>query len=262
MGSLLMGVRKSVPRSLAGAVALLLVAAATAAAVRLQIGDFVLVADGSFSPAALPQHRDAPITLRGKARIANASHEIPPALKRLAIEYDRQASVQTAGLAVCPPSRLEESTVPIARRRCADAIVGRGVAHAIVKFPAGPPIPISSPLTIFNAPRTRGYPTVLIHAFTTIPAPVALVVPVVIETIHRGAFGYRTEIEVPEIAGGAGVLVSGSLQIGKRWTFKGRRHSFANARCEVGHLQLRGEFSFAGGDFVQGGLVKSCGVRR
>jgi hypothetical protein len=86
-------------------------------------------------------------------------------------------------------------------------------------------------------------------------------VPVAIETIDRGAFGNRTKIDVPAIAGGAGVLISGSLRIGKRWTHAGKRHSFVNARCEVGHLQVRGEFSFTDGTYVKGGLVKSCGVR-
>jgi hypothetical protein len=242
-------------------VLVLLIAASTANAVRLQFGDFVLVADGKFTPTALPKRHDAPISLQGEARISTASHKLPPTLNRLVIEYDRHGSVQTSGLAVCPGARLESTTVATARRRCAGAIVGKGVADAVIKFPEQERIPISSPVTLFNGPRTNGFPTVIAHAYTTIPTPVAFVVPVVIETIHRGAFGYRTKIDVPTIAGGAGVLTSGSLKIGKRWTYKGEQHSFVNARCEVGHLQVRGEFSFSDGTYVKGGLVKSCGVR-
>lgn len=246
----------------AGAMVLvLLIAASTASAVRLQFGDFVLVADGRFTPTALPKRDDAPISLQGKARISTASGKLPPTLNRAVIEYDRHGSVQTTGLAVCPGSRLQATTLPTARRRCANAIVGKGVAHAIVKFPEQARIPISSPITLFNGPRTNGFPTVFAHAYTTVPTPVAFVVPVVIETIHRGAFGYRTKIDVPTIAGGAGVLISGSLKIDKRWRYQGKRYSFVNARCEVGHLQVRGEFSFADGTYVKGGLVKSCGVR-
>jgi hypothetical protein len=135
------------------------------------------------------------------------------------------------------------------------------MAHAAVEFATGQRIPVSSPITLFNGPRTRGFPTVLAHAYTTVPIRTTFVVPVVIETIHRGEFGYRTRIDVPTIAGGAGTLISGRLKIGRRWTHRGRRHSFVNARCEVGHLQLRGEFSFTDGTYVKGGLVKSCGVR-
>lgn len=246
----------------AAAAVVLLLAVADASAVRLQIGDFVLVADGSFKPSKLPERRDAPIVLRGKAKISTRSQKLPPNLKRLVIEYDRHASVQTAGLPVCRASRLAATTVRAARRRCRAAIVGEGMAHAAVKLAAGRRIPVSSPITLFNGPRTRGFPTVLAHAHTTIPAPTTFVVPIVIEKIRRGAFGYRTRIDVPTIAGGAGALTAGRLKIGRRWTHRGRRHSFVNARCEVGHLQVRGEFTFADGTYAKGGLVKSCGIRR
>jgi hypothetical protein len=249
-------------RVVAGAMVLaLLIAASSASAVRLQFGDFVLVADGKFTPTALPKRHDAPIALQGEARISTSSGKLPPILDRAVVEYDRHGSVQTAGLAVCSGARLEATTVATARRRCADAIVGKGVAHAVVKFPDQARTPISSPITLFNGPKTNGFPTVFAHAYTTIPTPVAFVVPVAIETIHKGAFGYRTTIDIPTIAGGSGVLISGSLKIGKRWTHKGRSLSFINARCEVGHLQVRGEFSFTDGTYVKGGLVKSCGVR-
>lgn len=243
------------------ALTLTLLLAGSASAVRLQFGDFVLVADGTFSPTALPKRHDAPIELRGKARIATVTGKLPPALDKAVVEYDRHGSVQTTGLAVCPAARLEATDVPTARRRCPSAIIGEGFAHAIVKFPDQARIPASSPITLFNGPRTNGFPTVIAHAFTTVPAPTTFVVPVVIETINRGAFGYRTKVDIPAIAGGAGTLISGWLRIGKRWTHGGRRHSFVNARCEVGHLQVRGEFTFTDGTYVKGGLVKSCGVR-
>jgi len=246
----------------AAAATVLLLAVADAGAVKLQFGDFVLVADGSFKPSKLPERRDAPIVLRGNAKISTRSQKLPPNLRRLVVEYDRHGSVQTAGLPVCRASRLAATTVRAARRRCRAAIVGEGMAHAAVKLAAGRRIPVSSPITLFNGPRTRGFPTVLAHAYTTVPIRTTFVVPVVIETIRRGEFGYRTRIDVPTIAGGAGTLISGRLKIGRRWTHKGRHHSFVNARCEVGHLQVRGEFSFTDGTYVKGGLVKSCGVRR
>lgn len=242
-------------------VGLLAIAVAGAGAVRLQFGDFVLVADGRFAPTSLPKRDDAPVTLSGEAKISTVSGKLPPILDWAVVEYDRHGSVQTAGLPVCPPGRLETTTVPTARRNCRGAIVGRGKAHAVVKFPGQAGIPVSSPITIFNGPRVRGFPSVLAHAYTKFPAPTTFVVPVVIESIDHGAFGYRTEVDIPTIAGGAGVLISGSLEIGKRWVYEGRRHSFVNARCEVGHLQVRGEFSFTDGTYVKGGLVKSCGVR-
>ena len=47
------------------------------------------------------------------------------------------------------------------------------------------------------------------------PAPTTFVVPVRIETIHNGRYGYRVNAEIPKIAGGSGIPISGSLKIGR-----------------------------------------------
>ena len=93
------------------------------------------------------------------------------------------------------------------------------------------------------------------------PAPTTYIVPVVIETIHDGVYGYRTKATIPKIAGGAGVPISGSLKIGRKWTYKGKKYSYVNARCETGHLQAKGEFTFSDGTFLNGTFLKPCSVR-
>lgn len=240
----------------------LLVAAGTASALRVRVGDLVLNAEGGFTPTALPKHRDAPITLHGGGTLSTVSGEIPPIMETLTIEFDRHGSVQTTGLPVCKPGQLEATTVATARRRCPGAIVGEGFGRAIVAFPEQPPIPISSPITIFNGPKKGGDDTVLAHAYTTVPVPTAFVVPIVIEKIHKGVYGYRTKARIPRIAGGAGHPISGSLKIGRKWTYKGVDHSYVNARCETGHLQARAEVSFDDGTFLAGTFLKPCKVRK
>ena len=68
-----------------------------------------------------------------------------------------------------------------------------------------------------------------------------------IEKIHKGVYGYRVKVKIPKIASGYGHPISGSPRSGKKWTFKGKKHSYINARCETGHFQVRGEFSFKEG---------------
>ena len=68
-----------------------------------------------------------------------------------------------------------------------------------------------------------------------------------IEKIHKGVYGYRVFVKIPKIAGGYGHPISGSAKVGKKWTFKGKKRSYINARCETGHFQVRGEFSFKEG---------------
>jgi len=240
----------------------LLVMVGTASALKIRAGDLILNADGGFSPTALPKHRDAPITLHGGGTLSTVSGELPPILETLTIEFDRHGSVQTTGLPVCKPGQLEQTTVATARRNCPGAIVGEGFGRAVVKFPEQPPIPISSPITIFNGPKKGGDDTVLAHAYTTVPVPTTFVIPIVIERIHKGVYGYRTKARIPRIAGGAGHPISGSLKIGRKWTYKGVHHSYVNARCETGHLQARAEVTFDDGTFLAGTFIKPCKVRK
>jgi hypothetical protein len=239
----------------------LLVTASVAAALTIRAGDIILRADGGFSPTALPKYHDAPITLHGGGKLSTVSGKLPPILETLTIEFDRHGSVQTLGLAVCKANQLEATNVATARHNCPKAIVGKGFGHAVVAFPEQPPIPISSPITLFNGPKKHGEDTVLAHAYTTVPVPTTFVVPIVIEKIHRGVYGYRTKARIPKIAGGAGHPISGSLKIGRRWTYKGVHHSYVNARCETGRLQARAEVTFKDGTFLTGTFVRSCKVR-
>jgi hypothetical protein len=249
-------------RVIAGALAAVLLAAGTASAIKFRGGDLIITANGGFTPKALPKYHDAPIQLYGGGKISTVSGKLPPILETIAIEFDRHGSVQTTGLPVCRAQQLEATTVPAARKACPGAIVGKGYGKAIVKFPEQTPIPVSSPITLFNGPKVRGFDSVLAHAYTTVPVPTTFIVPIVIERINKGVYGYRTEAKIPAIAGGAGVPISGFLRVGKRWTYKGKRYSYVNARCETGHLQARGEFTFKDGTFLSGTLVRGCQVRR
>ena len=82
-----------------------------------------------------------------------------------------------------------------------------------------------------------------------------------IERIHKGTYGYRTIAKIPKIAGGAGVPIAGHLKIGRKWTFKGKRHSYLNARCQTGRLQAEGQFAFADGTHLKGTFLRRCKVR-
>jgi hypothetical protein len=247
---------------LAAVLALLAVGASAAYALQLRAGDIVINAQGGFSPTSLPKHEDAPITLHGGGKISTVSGALPPVLKTLDLEFDRHGSVQTTGLPVCTIAKLAATTTAQARRNCPGAIVGEGEGKALVKFPEQAPIPASSPITLFNGPKKHGDDTVLAHAYLSVPAPTTYIVPVVIERIDDGVYGYRTKATLPTIAGGAGVPISGHLKIGRKWTYKGVKHSYVNARCETAHLQARGEFTFSDGTFLTGTFLRPCSVRR
>lgn len=247
--------------------AVLLIGAVSAWAVRdvtkvhLQAGNIVVDGEGGFMPTTLPKNVNAPITLYGKGKISTIDGNLPPILKTIEFEFDKHGTVDTTGLPKCTAAKLQATTVAVARKLCPGAIVGTGFGHAVVKFPEQAPIPADSPITIFNGPRIGGDPSILAHAYVTVPVPTTFIVPVRIETIHNGRYGYRVRAEIPKIAGGSGIPISGSLKVGHKWTYKGKKHSFINARCADGRLQAIGKFDFKDGTRLQGTFVRPCKAR-
>lgn len=232
------------------------------AVTNLGFGNLAMQIDGDFSPKALPKNRDVPINIEGWAKIRTKDGSHPPVLKTLTILYDRHGHVETRGLPHCTVRRIMNTDVRTARRKCGKTIVGRGNGRAQILFPDSRPIPATSPITIFNGPKFRGDPTVIAHAYLTIPVPTTFTVPVRIERIKKGRYGYRTEAKIPKIAGGYGSPVYGKLKINRRWRFRGRSLSFVNARCSGGRLQAQGFFSFDDGTRLNGTLFNRCRVRR
>jgi hypothetical protein len=223
------------------------VASASAFKVHVVLGNLVLDAEGGFAPKALPKHENAPITAWGGGKISTLSGELPPILKGFVLEFDKHGAVDTQGLPRCTRGKLVATTVAAARRACGDAIVGKGFGSAVVAFPEQGPIKVGSPITLFNGPKKGGNDTVIAHAHLDYPGPTTFIVPIVIERIHKGVFGYRINVQIPKIAGGYGHPISGHAKVGRMWTYKGKKHSYISARCETGHFRSRGEFTFKAG---------------
>lgn len=239
-------------------VALVLVSVGSAYALRLQVGNIVVVSDGNFSPTTLPKDRLAPIKLRGYGKIETVDGSLPPILKQLIFWFDKNGDVETDGLAICPMRKLVATTPAGARRNCGDAIVGTGFGEAEVNFPEQAPIPATSPLTIFNAPPLHGNPAVYVHAYTTVGGPAAIVISVEIQRVNDGRYGFKTVADIPKIVNGYGTPTYGRLQIGREWTFKGKRLSYANASCPDGRLQAKVRSVFKDGTLLQGTFLKPC----
>src|SRR4029078_12726738 len=99
---------------------------------------------------------------------------------------------------------LLATTTKQARKLCPGAIVGTGFGKAVVDFPEQGPIPASSPITLFNAQPTHGNPTLLAHAHLTVPGPTTFVVPIEIQKVHDGRYGFKTVAKIPRSGGGRG----------------------------------------------------------
>jgi hypothetical protein len=254
--------RKIVSRAVLAAGLIAAIAAGAAQGIELRAGKIIIVADGGFTPTKLPRHENAPIELHGFAKFGTVDGTRPSPLTQLVIEFDKHGAVETRGLPKCTQQKLVATTVARARANCRGSIVGKGFGTAVVELPEQRPIKASSALTLFNGPRKNGNPTVLGHAHLDIPAPTTYVVPIEIEKIRKGRYGFRTIANFPKIANYYGSPTYGRLTIGRKWTYKGRQLSFANAHCPDGRLQARGEVTFKNGDSAKGTFLRPCQVRR
>jgi hypothetical protein len=254
--------RKTLLRTLVVLAAAAMLWTAAAQAITLRVGNLIITGDGGFTPRTLPKRENAPIELYGHAKFETTDGTRPSPLRRLVLEFDKHGAVETRGLPKCTRAKLIATSVKTARRNCAGSIVGKGFGTALVELPEQRGIKASSPLTLFNGPRRNGNPTVLGHAHLDYPAPTTYVILIEIEKISNGRYGFRTVADFPRIANDYGSPIGGRLTIGRKWKFKGRTLSFANAHCADGRLQAQAEVSFKDGSFAKGVIFKPCKVRK
>jgi hypothetical protein len=100
---------------------------------------------------------------------------------------------------------------------------------------------------IFNGGVKGAVTTVLLHAYVNVPAPTAIVTKAKITKIDEGRFGMRIQVRVPKIAGGAGSVTEFDLEVGRRYTYKGKKKSFLAAGCPTGIWMAKGQASFEDG---------------
>lgn len=241
---------------------LALALAATAYALHLQVGNLVVDGDGGFAPKSLPRDHNAPIKFFMHGRIGTIDGSRPSPLRTLVLELDKHGAAETRGLPKCTRAKLEATTTKQARQFCPGAIVGTGSGTAVVELPEQAPFEASSPITIFNGPEQHGNPTAIGHAHLDYPSPTTYLVQAEIEKVHHGRYGYRIVIDFPRIVNDYGSPIAGRITIDRKWQFKGRTLSYANARCADGRLQAKIQATFKDESFLQGTAFKRCTVRR
>jgi hypothetical protein len=239
----------------------LLAATATVASVAsgdtVTAGNLTIEVEGAISPRKLSRTTPTPITLTvsGSIRTTDGSH--PPALKTVALEFDKNGGIYTKGLPTCDPAKLTATLTAQARQICGPALVGTGTVSAQILFPEQAPFNASGPLLIFNGRPKGGKPVLVFHVHADVPAPTTFVTTGVISKAS-GKYGTSTEIAIPTIVGGQGSLTSFKATLHKSWTYKGEKKSLLSARCPTGSLFAHGEFTFVEGTRISGDVAKAC----
>jgi hypothetical protein len=233
-------------------------AAGAASAITIEFGSTKISATATIQPRELPKRGYAPISLTSITRIGTTDHSTPSTLQTIEFLVDKHGTVETKGVPVCTMAKLAGTTPAEARKRCGGALVGTGVGKALVTMPGRPPFKISSPLSFFNAPPTQGKPTLIAHAYEKVPTAQALLVPIVVERVSKGRYGYRVRVNLPEIAGGFGAATLAEATIDAVHKQHGKRVGYLNAQCSGGRLQVEGHIRMTNGDRFPATLTSPC----
>jgi hypothetical protein len=247
-------------------VALLSLAGATASQAVRKIEDGLeLTFNADFVPHRLPRLQAAPVKIHIQGKIATTDGSHPPPLHWIEIALNRNGRLDAEGLPTCTAPLLQSTSTSTALSRCRSSLVGQGRFRAVVSL--GREIDTGGKILAFNS-RRGGRQALVLHLFGGSPVRFTLVVPLTIEHLKQGGFGTLLRAKVPKLAGGLGSVTEIDLTIGRRYSFRGVRHSYVSAACsappewtEVPFVFARGTFRFEGHKELRESLEQVCQVR-
>jgi hypothetical protein len=232
-----------------------------------QRGGLRVAFDARFAPHALPRARSAPVRISVTGSVATADGGPPPQLRRVSIAVNRYGRFFTRGLPVCAASQLEQTPTRVALSRCRGALVGRGRFGANIDFPTTATLPVEGKMLAFNS-RVGRHQAILLHIHGSTPVQATVVLTFKITHPRRGAFGTVLTTQIPKLASDLGYVTDVSMSFGRRYSYRGKRHSFLSARCAAPEglpgaifTFMKGNFSFAGNKQLGTTLTRDCLVR-
>lgn len=108
-------------------------------------------------------------------------------------------------------------------------------------------------------------PAILAHIYGPDPIPTSYTIPFLITDSRRGTFGTDLKASLPHFANKWGYVTSISLSLGRRYTYRGRSHSYLSAGCPapsglsvVPFPLTHTTFGFTGDQTVDTTLTRSC----
>jgi hypothetical protein len=226
--------------------------------VTVKVGNLELTANGGFSPKALSKTKQTPISLKASGEVKEADGSHPPAVREVILEADKAGEVHTKGIPTCKSGQLQATDTAAALKACKSALIGEGTTTAQAAFAEQRPIDVPSKLLVFNGGEAGGTTTFYIHAFFTNPIPGALVTTVKIKKIHHGRFGTIAVAKIPQITGGAGSIISFSLEIFKSVKVGGKTINPISSTCTDGKLKVHVLGKFEDGTKAETEIIRAC----
>jgi hypothetical protein len=244
-----------------------LLLASLARAELVERGDLFVKFKGGIFPTALPRQVNAPISVQVDGTIKTLSGAHPPALRWIAIAINRGGRLETKGLPRCRRRQIVAASSQQALAACRGALVGEGSYVGAASFPEQSPFPLRGRILAFNA-VIDGQRAILGHVYGATPFPNSRIL---VFHIHRssGTFGTVLTAALPRAVNRRGYLRRISLDLDRRYVYRGRVRSYLSAACAAPSgfngatfPFVRVSMRFADGRALASTLIRSCTVRR
>lgn len=208
--------------------ALAAVASAATAAV-IQTEGLRITVLGQVLPFKLPRDRVAPVAVFISGHVDTVNGSLPPQLQKMVVRVNRHGLLQPHGIPTCRIKQIQPGDSARALANCGDALVGSGRFWASVVLPEQGAYPTRGRLLVFNG-RRHGSPVLFAHIFTSQPFNTSFVVTFAIERVG-GQFATRLTADFPRALGSWGFVNRIKLTLRRKFTYRGRQHSYFNASC-------------------------------
>jgi hypothetical protein len=249
------------------ALCLLALAATCADAVVDQKGTLRVSVTGKISPHALPRTGTAPIAFSVSGQVSTADQALPPQLRQLKIEINREGRLEYRGLPVCSYRQIQPATNERALAACRPSLVGEGTFDAYIVLRGQQPYPAQGRLLVFNG-RQHGKPALLGHIYLAQPFASSFVIVFEIERHRHGRYGTVLTADLAKALGSRRLLTGIEFNLSRRYSYAGARRSYLSSGCPAPtgfpgavFSMVRTSFSFAGGTALALTVPGSCKVR-
>jgi hypothetical protein len=237
-----------------------------AAAEQAQKGNIIASFHGGISPQRLPRTTPAPVSVQMGGKIKTSDKSAPPKLLQIILQINANGKIQTKGLPTCSLSKLESVTSATAKKVCGDAQIGHGNVTSRVSLPGQGAFASNGELLAFNG-TLHGKPAILAQVASGAPLPLTYVIVFEVNKTS-GTFGTELVGTLPPIASEYGYISAFDLALGRTYTYKGEKLSYASASCPApkgfpgaNFPFAKAAYEFAGGLKVSSTLVRECKVR-
>jgi hypothetical protein len=233
----------------------------------VQKGGLIVSFGGSIAPRALPRVGTAPVGVSVSGRVRTPGRGLPPSLRRISLEVNRNGVLFRRGLPTCELSQLQATGTGQALAACGKAQVGSGAVGGVIAIPEQGPLPFHGRVVAFNGRLSDGRPAILAHLYTPQPLPQTFILAFRVERL-AGTFGTRFVAVVPKRTRRITHITSFSLHLRRTYRFGGRLRSYLSAGCPAPagfpgttFPLVRANYRFDGGPNIGSTLVRTCRAR-